>query len=96
MPAHSAKTCRALRVVGYYKNKKTVMADMEMHSVVALLEDLTKEGLVRGQVGTVVETWAPGVYEVEFCGDDGRAYAMAAVKAEQLMLLHHQPTHQAA
>ena len=37
-----------------------------MHAVVALLEDPPAEGLVRGQVGTVVENWAPGVYEVEF------------------------------
>ena len=72
------------------------MADIEMHSVVALLEDLPAEGLVRGQVGTVVESWAPGVYEVEFSDDNGRAYAMVALKAEQLMRLHHQPTHQAA
>jgi hypothetical protein len=72
------------------------MADIEIHSVVALLEDLPIEGLVRGQVGTVVETWAPGVYEVEFSDDHGRAYAMAALRAEQLIRLHHQPTHQAA
>ena len=64
------------------------MADFEMHSVVALLEDLPGEGLVRGQVGTVVESWAPGVYEVEFCDDNGRAYAMIALKPEQLMRLH--------
>ncbi len=76
--------------------KKAVMADIEMHSVVALLEDLPDEGLVRGQVGTVVETWTPGVYEVEFCDDNGRAYAMVALKAEQLMRLHHEPSHQAA
>ena len=72
------------------------MADLEMHSVVALLEDLPGEGLIRGQVGTVVENWAPDVYEVEFCDDDGRAYAMVALKAEQLMRLHHAPSHQAA
>lgn len=72
------------------------MADIEMHSVVALLEDLPKEGLIRGQVGTVVETWAPGVYEVEFSDDNGRAYAMVALKAEQLIRLHHEPAHQAA
>ena len=72
------------------------MADIEMHSVVALLEDLPNEGLVRGQVGTIVETWTPGVYEVEFCDDNGRAYAMVALKAEQLIRLHHRPTHQAA
>jgi hypothetical protein len=72
------------------------MMGIEMLSVVALLEDLPEEGLVRGQVGTVVESWAPGVYEVEFCDDDGKAYAMVALKAEQLMRLHHQPVHQAA
>ena len=72
------------------------MADIEVHSVVALLEDLPAEGLVRGQVGTVVESWAPGAYEVEFCDDNGRTYAVAALKSEQLMQLHHSPGHRAA
>jgi hypothetical protein len=72
------------------------MPALESLSVVALLEDLPEEGLARGQVGTVVETWAPGVYEVEFCDDNGRAYAMVALRADQLMRLHHQPAHQAA
>ena len=72
------------------------MTGIQMFSVVALLEDLPEEGLVRGQVGTVVETWAPGVYEVEFCDDNGRTYATVALKAEQLMRLHLEPIHQAA
>jgi hypothetical protein len=76
--------------------EELVMADIELLSVVALLEDLPGEGLVRGQVGTVVENWAPGVYEIEFSDDKGRTYAMVALKAEQLMRLHHEPTHQAA
>jgi len=67
-----------------------------MHSVVAMLEDLPEEGLVRGQVGTIVENWAPGVYEVEFSDHDGMSYAMVALKAEQLMTLHHEPVHRAA
>ena len=75
---------------------RLVMAEIALHSVVALLEDLPEEGLVRGQVGTVVEVWAPGVYEVEFSDDDGRTYALASLKAEQLMRLHHEPVHQAA
>ena len=73
-----------------------IMSRIEMHAVVALTDDLPEEGLVRGQVGTVVEDWAPGVYEVEFCDDNGRTYAMVALKAEQLMQLHHQPSHRAA
>lgn len=72
------------------------MTDIEMLSVVALVEDLPEEGLVRGQVGTVVENLAPGVYEVEFCDDSGNTYAMASLKAEQLMRLHHEPVHAAA
>jgi hypothetical protein len=72
------------------------MAGIKLHSVVALIEDLPQEGLVRGQVGTVVETWAPGVYEVEFSDDNGRTYAMVALRAEQLMQLHHEPVREAA
>jgi hypothetical protein len=72
------------------------MTSIEVLSVVALLEDLPEHRLVRGQLGTVVETWAPGVHEVEFCDDTGRTYAMVALRADQLMKLHHAPVHQAA
>ena len=72
------------------------MAEIEMLSVVAMLEDVPEKGLLRGQVGTVVEDLAPGVYEVEFSDDDGRTYASLALRAGQLMRLHHEPSHQAA
>jgi len=74
----------------------TSVHEITLRSVVALLEELPPHGLVRGQVGTVVESWAPGVYEVEFSDDQGRTYAMVALTAEQLMRLHHEPVHQAA
>ena len=72
------------------------MPEIESLSVVALLEDVPEARLVRGQVGTVVENLAPGVYEVEFSDDDGRTYASLALRADQLMRLHHEPSHQAA
>ncbi len=72
------------------------MAALELLSVVALLADLPEYGLVRGQVGTVVERLTPGVYEVEFSDDAGSTYASLAVPAEQLLVLHHEPIHQAA
>jgi len=72
------------------------MARIEMHSVVALLEDLPEHGLVRGQVGTVVESWAPNVYEVEFADESGKAFAMVALRPEQMIRLHYEPVHQAA
>jgi len=71
------------------------MAEISSLSVVALLMDLPERGLVRGQVGTVVEMLAPGVFEVEFSNEEGRTYASLALRTEQLMLLHHQPQRQA-
>ena len=59
--------------------------------VVALTEDLLQQGLHRGQVGTVVELLAPGVFEVEFVDNEGRTYAQLALRGEQLMQLHYQP-----
>jgi hypothetical protein len=61
--------------------------------VVALTVDLPEQGLVRGQVGTVVHVYAPDVFEVEFSDNEGRTYAMLALKAKQLMVLHHQSVH---
>ena len=72
------------------------MLEIALLSVVALLEDFPKKGLLRGQVGTIVESLAPGVYEVEFSDDSGRTYASLALRGDQLMLLHHAPAHQAA
>jgi hypothetical protein len=71
------------------------MADIHLLDVVALTADLPDRGLVRGQVGTVVETLGPGVYEVEFSDDEGRTYAQAALRDQELMVLRYQP-HEAA
>jgi len=57
--------------------------------VVALLRDIPEAKLVQGQVGTVVETLEQSAYEVEFSGDDGRAYAMIGIKEEDLMVLRY-------
>jgi hypothetical protein len=65
------------------------MESLKPFTVVALLEDLPSHGLARGQVGTIVETHAPGVHEVEFSDNDGRTYATLALRADQLMPLHH-------
>ena len=45
---------------------------IQLLDVVALTADLPERGLYRGQVGTVVEALEPGVFEVEFCDNDGR------------------------
>jgi len=57
--------------------------------VVALLRDIPEAKLVQGQVGTVVEALGESAYEVEFSGDDGRAYAMLGIKEEDLMVLRY-------
>jgi uncharacterized protein DUF4926 len=72
------------------------MDDLELLSVVALTEDLPAKGLLRGQVGTIVEMLAPGVYEVEFSDDAGKTYAMVPLAGVLLMQLQHEPKHCAA
>jgi Domain of unknown function (DUF4926) len=64
---------------------------MKLLDVVALLAHCPEQGLVRGQVGTIVEVYEPGVFEVEFSDIQGRMYALETLRTEQLMVLHHQP-----
>lgn len=64
------------------------MDEIKLLDVVALTESLATEGLRRGEVGTVIEEWNDGVFEVEFSDETGEAYAFAAVPAEKLMKLY--------
>jgi len=64
------------------------MEHLEILATVALLEDLPAHGLVRGQVGTIVEQLPPDAYEVEFSDDQARTYASLGLKACQLLVLH--------
>ena len=58
--------------------------------LVALTQAMPSKGLRQGQVGTVVEVLADGVYEVEFCDRQGRTLAMLPVKAAMLLLLQYE------
>ena len=71
------------------------MLAFKLLDVGALTEDIPCHGLFRGNVGTIVESLAPEVFEVEFVDNDGRTYAEIALRAEQVMLLHHEPVHAA-
>lgn len=66
-------------------------AQIRVLDVVALIEDIPDRGLQRGQVGTVVESLRPGVFEVEFVDNEGRTYTMLSLKASQLLGLPYQP-----
>ena len=72
------------------------MADFQLLSVVALMRELPEAGLVRGQVGTIVEILGPDVFEVEFSDDNGRTYASLALPSKDLLRLYHEPLHEAA
>jgi hypothetical protein len=66
------------------------MNELSILDIVALTENLPQHKLYRGQVGTIVEELAPNVYEVEFSDDNGVAYSLQELYADQLMLLHYQ------
>ena len=79
-------------------------AAIQMHDVVALLDDMPAKHfesgqpitLRRGQIGTVVMTYDGTAFEVEFAGRDGRAYALLPVPVGKLILLHESPVVAAA
>lgn len=74
-------------------------AAIQMHDVVALLDDIPAKHfetgqpllLRRGQIGTVVMTYDGTAFDVEFAGRDGRAYALLPVPAGKLIVLRESP-----
>lgn len=70
--------------------KRDTTTSPKLLNVVALLEDLPGIGLVRGQVGTIVEKLGSGAFEVEFSDDSGRTYATLALQSKQFLVLHHE------
>ena len=69
---------------------------MDMHAIVALLDDVqtthfeTGEPVVlsRGEAGTVVMLYGDGTCEVEFADRSGRTYALLPLPVDRLLLLH--------
>jgi hypothetical protein len=59
--------------------------------VVAVLANKPEFGLLSGQIGTVVELLAPGVFEVEFCDVEGRTVRFAELAREEFLVLRHEP-----
>jgi hypothetical protein len=71
---------------------------LNLLDTIALLIDVTawsmddrEVGLLRGQVGTVIESRDANVVIVEFAGIDGVAYAIASVACTNLLRLRHEP-----
>jgi hypothetical protein len=63
---------------------------LKLFDTVALLKAHPEFGLVRGQVGSVVEIHRGGeAYEVEFSDQQGETSALAAFKAADLLRLVH-------
>lgn len=59
----------------------------QLLDTVALLRDLPQHGVMRGDVGTIVEVY-DDAYEVEFVGENGTPRAMFAVPQEDCLPVH--------
>ena len=62
---------------------------LQLLDVVALLAPRADIGLVRGQVGTVVERYGEDAVEVEFSNDQGVAVRLASFADRELLKLVH-------
>lgn len=66
--------------------------EIKLLDVVAVVVDLPEHGLLKGQVGTVVDILDDGMaYEVEFSDRAGRTYESLGLRADQLMVLLYEP-----
>jgi len=66
-------------------------SNVRLLDVVALTADIPEKSLLRGHVGTVVEVYPDGQYEVEFADEEGRTFALEVIGEPQLMLLRYRP-----
>ncbi len=58
------------------------------HDIVALTADIPGEGLVAGDVGTIVSVYADGeAFEVEFMGFKGETVALSTVPCDTVRAL---------
>ena len=64
---------------------------IQLLDIVALVVDLPKESLHKGEVGTVVECYPDDAYEVEFVANDGGTYALLPLVGSQLVALRERP-----
>jgi hypothetical protein len=62
---------------------------LKLLDVVALLKDLPRYRLRRGQVGTIVELYKSGRYEVEFADQEGRTLALVSLPRSALLRLSY-------
>ena len=67
---------------------------VKLLDIVALLKDRTQDGLVSGQVGTVVEVYPPDAYEVEFLNSEGHTISLLTLQRSEFLVLHHEPVTQ--
>ena len=63
---------------------------VKLLDVVALLARRPEEGLVVGQVSTVVEVFGPDVFEVGFLDSKGKTMAVTELKRSEVLVLKHE------
>ena len=66
---------------------------IQLLDVVALTSDLPQHNLNCGEIGTVVECYPDGVFEVEFVAQDGYTYALISLRSDQLIALRQKRVH---
>jgi hypothetical protein len=68
-----------------------MMPEPRLYDLVALLRPLPEHGLLRGDVGAIVQIHAPGAYEVEFSRPDGSWRAIVPLTKDDCLPLRISP-----
>jgi hypothetical protein len=69
--------------------------EIQLLDAVALVVDLPRYNLFRGEIGAVVECYPNDGYAVEFVALDGYTYALVALRGDKLIPLRQKPQRRA-
>ncbi|HPB32686.1 MAG TPA: DUF4926 domain-containing protein [Candidatus Sumerlaeota bacterium] len=61
----------------------------KLFDVIAILDDIPDHGLLKGQVGTLVEQLSEDTFEVEFSDNTGKTYAILPLATNHFIVLHY-------
>jgi len=61
----------------------------KLFDVIAILDDIPDHGLLKGQVGTLVEQLSEDTFEVEFSDNSGKTYAIMPLATHRFIVLHY-------
>ncbi|MFC4322659.1 DUF4926 domain-containing protein [Litchfieldia salsa] len=61
---------------------------MKQFDVVRITKDYPAEGIIKGQIGTIIEVYVNNHFEIEICDNNGRTLFLGALSKDFLEVVY--------